>query len=138
MNSTIAYVFCLKGTSKLQHRGGTQMEPSNLTELRNQRLELGEAEMASIWGTKYPREGSIRVCLSLWLNTNLCMCRMKNSWGIPGKEQLRGSCKKNNSQNSRDGEFIPVRVERSQWIQQHSRQITKGPHLRCVAKLTLE
>ena len=86
MNSTTAYVFCLKGTSKLQHReGGTQMEPSNLTELRNQRLELGEAEMASIWGTKYPREGSIRVSLSLWLNTNLCMCRMKTHEELQGK-----------------------------------------------------
>lgn len=84
-------------------------------ELKSQRLELGEVEVSRIWETRYPREGNIRVSLSLWLNTSLYMCQMKTHKELQGKNNYREAPKRMiyKAQEA----FTPAIMEKSSWIQ---------------------
>lgn len=63
--------------------GDSQVEPCGLTELRTQRLELGEAKTVSLWEAEFWRQGSgteknsthLLSVLLKWLNTNLLCIR---------------------------------------------------------------
>lgn len=81
-----------------------------ITELRRQRSEYGETEEVGVWEESIQRQSPINlhnVSLGFWPNTKLYMLRIDSA--RPGKEQLPGSYKVNNSQSiHRAGRYVSL------------------------------
>lgn len=93
--------------------GGTQTKPSNFAEVRRQKLEFGEAEVAGVRETGYGRGGSCvegeladlrEASLSLWLSSRLC----REKCYTAGKRMNREPFVAQLSELAQGGDLIPT------------------------------